>query len=159
MQRKESSCFDLIQTFGYLKHFHDNKYRIDKIFHTFLSLAFTNHNPIDGKCDYSIMLLTNNELIWNINYTQNTIWYKNDHFGPLDTIVRKYCYLLFVYLLPHGLMIMWTRIWDMTKTRAFVTEICTILLQQVRILYLHNQCIHAISRKLAMFDVVLNILF
>ena len=67
--------------------------------------------------------------------------------------------LLFVYLLPHGLMIMWTRIWDMTKTRAFVTEICTILLQQVRILYLHNQCIHAISRKLAMFDVVLNILF
>ena len=61
-----------LQTFEYLKHFHDNKYRIDKIFHTFLSLAFTNHNPIDGKCDYSIMLLTNNELIWNINYTQNT---------------------------------------------------------------------------------------
>ena len=151
MQRKESSCFDHTQTFGYLKHFHDNKYRIDKIFHTFLSLAFTNHNPIDGKCDYSIMLLTNNELIWNINYTQNTIWYKNDHSGPLDTIVRKYCYLLFVYLLPHGLMIMWTRIWDMTKTRAFVTEICTILLQQVRILYLHNQCMHAISRKIAMF--------
>ena len=75
MQRKESSCFDHIQTYGYLKrfHFHDNKYRIDKIFHTFLSLAFTNHNPIDGKCDYSIMLLTNNELIWNINYIQNTI--------------------------------------------------------------------------------------
>ena len=159
MQRKESSCFDHIQTFGYLKHFHDNKYRIDKIFHSFLSLAFTNHNPIDGKCDYSIMLLTNNELIWNINYIQNTIWYKNDHFGPLDTIVRKYCYLLFVHLLPHGLMIMWTRIWDMTKTRAFVTEICTILLQQVRILYLHNQWMHAISRKNSNVYVVLKILF
>ena len=75
MQRKESSCFDLMQPFGYLKRFHDNKYKIDKIFHTFLSLAFTNHNPIDGKCDYSIMLLTNNELIWNINYTRSGFKY------------------------------------------------------------------------------------